>query len=401
MSAENRRKVLFIPKWYPDRKQDQNGNFVQQHAYAVSEFSDVIVLFANYDSFSGPGLINFDFEDDRGIPTYRFYYKQKITGLSIIDKPLKLLLYFVCLMRGYRMIERRYGRPDLVHVHVLLRTGLFAWLKYLTDGMPYIITEHWSIYLPANSHRINAFRKFLTRVVVKKAEALHTVSEDLKNSMQNLGFLCRRYLVLPNVVDTNLFNLAENHNSTEPKVRFLHVSNFNEKAKNIKGIFRAIKKLNETRTGFELQIIGFGEDEKILQEYAQQLGLLNRFVFFEGKKESPEVAEAMQKADVFLMFSNFESLPCVLIEALASGLPVIATTVGGIPEMISKEQGILVAPQDENALLQAMDFMIGHCQEFNKNGLRKYAEEKYSYQAVGRQFAALYETVLNTPKKPA
>src|SRR5688572_24192742 len=165
MPDEKRRKILFIPKWYPDRKQDQNGNFVQQHAYATAQFADVIVLFANYDNFSGPNFIAFDFEDDRGIPTYRFYYKQNITGFSFIDKPLKLLLYFVCLMRGYRMIERQLGRPDLIHVHVLLRTGLFAWFKCITDDLPYVITEHWSIYLPTNSHRITAIRKYLTRLV--------------------------------------------------------------------------------------------------------------------------------------------------------------------------------------------------------------------------------------------
>lgn len=398
MPRETRRKVLFLPKWYPDRKEDQNGNFVQQHAYAVSEFTDVIVLFANHHNFSGPNFIELDFENDRGIPTYRFYYKQKITGLSFIDKPLKLLLYFVCLMRGYRMIERRYGRPDLLHVHVLLRTGLFAWFKCLTDGLPYIITEHWSIYLPTNAHRINFIRTFLTKLVVKKAAAMHTVSENLKAAMQKLGFENKQYIVLPNVVDTHTFNPVT---PTIPvqKTSFLHVSYFNEKAKNISGLLRVILQLSQQRTDFELRIIGFGPAKAQLKQLATDLNLLNRFVFFEGKKETPEVAEAMRQADVFVMFSNFESLPCVLIEALASGLPVISTNVGGIPEMIKPEHGILINPNDEKALLKALEYMLEHHTDFNKSTLRSYAENRFSYAAVGRQFADLYETVLSSAQK--
>src|SRR5688572_27217093 len=392
MPAENRRTILFLPKWYPDRKQDQNGNFIQQHAQATAQFANVIVLYANVSDFSGSRLIQFEFKKDGGIPTFYFYYKQRITGIPFIDKLLKLILYFSCLSRGFRFVNRMYGRPDLLHVHVLLRTGLFAWYKCLTIGLPYLITEHWTLYLPQNAHKIGFLRKFLTRLVVKNAAAIHTVSENLKQAMQHLGFRNKNYFVIPNVVDTGTF-YPLNHSVFSPKVRFLHVAVFNEEAKNLSGLLRAFQKLTLTNPNVELNIIGFGKAEEQLKELAQVLGLLNSIVFFEGKKGTEEVAEYMRNSDVFVLFSNYENLPCVLIEALASGLPVISTKVGGIAEMIGKEQGILLPPRDEKALLEALQYMYNHHQDFSKANLRAYAQNRYSYEAVGQQFAEVYETV--------
>ncbi|KAA9331240.1 glycosyltransferase [Adhaeribacter soli] len=399
MSVAKRRKVLFLPKWYPDRKQDQNGNFIQQHAQAVAQYADVVVLFANYDDFSGPNLIQFDFKKDNGIPTLYFYYKQRITGISFIDKPLKLLLYFACMMRGYRLVLRLFGRPDLLHVHVLLRTGLFAWFKCLTDNLPYIITEHWSLYLPQNAHRISWLRRKLTAMIVKRAAALHTVSGSLLQAMNRLGFRNKRTLVIPNVVATDTF-YPGNATKTASKTRFLHVAVFNEEAKNLSGLLRTFQQLTALNPNAELRIIGFGPAEEQLKKLAQELGLLNQTVFFEGKKEPGEVAAYMRESDAFVLFSNYENLPCVLIEALASGLPVIATRVGGIAEMIGPEQGILIPPRDEKALLEALQFMCAHHQDFSKAALRQYAVNKFSYQAVGWQFADLYETVLLSLPKP-
>lgn len=398
MTPAPRRKILFLPKWYPDRKQDQNGNFIQQHAQAVALYADVVVLFANYDDFSGPNLIQFDFKKDNGIPTLYFYYKQRITGLSFIDKPLKLLLYFACLMRGYRLVLRLFGRPDLLHVHVLLRTGLFAWLKCFTDGLPYIITEHWTLYLPENASKISLLRQWLSKLVVKKAAAVHTVSEGLKRAMQQLGFQNKRYAVLPNVIDTTTFFPLEPTVFKPGKTRFLHISAFNDKAKNISGLLRTVHKLSQIRTDFELRLIGFGHDEEKLIELAGELGLLNTSVFFEGKKETPEVAAYLRRTDVFVLPSFYETFGVVLIEALASGVPVIATRVGGVSEFIGIEQGVLTEPGNETQLLEALLYMLDHHQNFDKQKLREYALNRYSYEAVGRQFAALYETVLNPAK---
>jgi glycosyltransferase involved in cell wall biosynthesis len=390
-----RRKILFLPKWYPDRKEDQNGNFIKQHARAVSQYADVIVLFANYDDFEGPNLIQFDFRKDNGIPTLYFYYKQRISGLNFIDKPLKLLLYFSCLMRGYRMVLRLFGRPDLLHVHVLLRTGLFAWFKCLTDGLPYLITEHWTLYLPENAGKISWLRGWLSGLVIKKAAAVHTVSKDLQRVMESLGFRNRKFAVISNVVDTDLFRPLPQQKTPDQKVRFLHVSVLNDRAKNISGLLKAFHRISALRNDFELHIIGFGPSEDTLKKLAADLDLLNKQVYFQGKKEADEVAAFLQRSNVFVLPSFYETFGVVLIEALACGVPVIATSVGGVPEVFGPEQGILIPPGNDEELYQAILFMMDNHSNFNYEALREFAVNRYGFAAVGQQFAALYESVLS------
>ena len=393
-----RRKVLFLPKWYPDRKQDQNGNFIQQHAYAVSEFADVVVLFANHDDFSGPGLTQFEFRKDDSVPTFYFYYRQRITGLNFIDKPFKLILYFSCLFRGYRIIERLYGRPDLLHVHVLLRTGLFAWFKCFATGLPYIITEHWTLYLPQNAAQIGFLRRWLSKMVIKKAAAVHTVSKDLKEAMEALGFRNRNYTVIPNVVNTATF-YPENPSVLKPKKQLLNVAILNDRAKNQSGLIKAFHKLLPEFPDLELHIIGFGPSEKALKDLALELGLLNKTLFFEGKKEAEEVAAFMRNADVFVLPSFYETFGVVLIEALASGVPVVASKTGGVPEVFTPKEGILIEPGNEEELLKALRFVLQNPQAFPREKLRDFAVKNYSFAAVGKQFAALYETVLLSTEK--
>jgi glycosyltransferase involved in cell wall biosynthesis len=105
-----------------------------------------------------------------------------------------------------------------------------------------------------------------------------------------------------------------------------------------------------------------------------------------------EVAQSMREADVFVLFSNYEGLPCVILEALAAGLPVIATETGGIHEWVTPEIGILIPIGDENALLEAMLTMMNQYLNYDKTILRKQIVDKASYQAVGNALMDVYKS---------
>ena len=116
-------------------------------------------------------------------------------------------------------------------------------------------------------------------------------------------------------------------------------------------------------------------------------------VIFHGKKTSQEVAQAYQQADFFVLFSNFENLPCVIVEAFASGVPVLTTDVGGIAEIVTPERGILIKSGDEDALLSGMTQMLDTCRDYNRESIRKYAVETFSASKIGRQIYEQYKTV--------
>ena len=390
-------RVLHLPKWYPHRYDDQDGDFVARHVAAIAAHGGVAsaVLFATVARGPLPGLIEADEDFSGPVPTLRYYYRAAPTGLPLLDKPLKLLLYFWCLRRGYRRLRRHWGgqAPDLVHVHVLLRTGLFAWVLRALRGIPFIITEHWTLYLPARAGSISWLRRGLTRAVVRRAAALHTVSANLRDALAALGATNERAVVIPNVVDTEQFRPG-NPEARQPAL-LLHVAAFNEDAKNLCGLLRAVASLRGQVPGLGLRIAGYGPDEALVRRQAEELGLLaDGTVVFLGKLAHAEVAVEMQRAACFVLFSNVENLPCVLIEAQASSLPAVATRVGGVPELLPADgrYGQLVPAGDEAALAAAVRAVLAAPPA--AAALRAHAVARFGVAAVGQAFGALYRRVL-------
>ena len=405
-------RVLMLPKWYPHRYDDQDGDFVGRHvaAIAVHGGADVAVLFAAVARGPLPGLIEAE-EDFAGPwPTLRYYYRAAPTGLAFIDKPLKLLLYFWCLARGYRRLRRHWGGqgPDLVHVHVLLRTGLAAWALRAVRGSPFIVTEHWTLYLPPRAAGIGWLRRVLTRAVVRRAAALHTVSQGLREAMAALGFANPNSAVIANVVDTHLFRPAAAAQSAAPFTpslthsfavgpTLLHVSAFHDAVKNLSGVLRVVAGLRAAWPGLRLRVVGYGPDEQALHDYADALGLrTDGTVTFLGKLPHPAVAAEMAAATALVSFSRAETFGCVLLEARACGCPVVATRTGGVPELFRPKAafGLLVAPDDEPALAGAITAVLASPARFDPTRLRADAAARCAPAAVGEAFGALYRQAL-------
>ncbi|WP_201986840.1 glycosyltransferase [Hymenobacter rubidus] len=400
-------KILHLPKWYPHRYDDQDGDFVGRHVAAIAEFGGVegAVLFAAVARGPLPTLIDAEEDFTGPVPTLRYYYRAEPTGLPLLDKPLKLLLYFWCLLRGYRRLRRHWGgqRPDLVHVHVLLRTGLFAWALKAVRGIPFIITEHWTLYLPQRADGISWLRRVLTRAVVRRAAALHTVSGGLRDAMAALGFVNPNSVVIANVVDTALFQPTQpfNQPTNQPTIQpftLLHVSAFHDKVKNLSGVLRVVARLRAMRPGLRLRIVGYGPDELALHEYATELGLLaDGTAAFLGKLPHAEVAQEMARANALVSFSRAETFGCVLLEARACGCPVVATRSGGVPELFQPDNtfGVLVEPDDEAALESALTGVLSGRLQFDPVRLRADVAARCAPRAVGEAFGAVYRQVLS------
>jgi glycosyltransferase involved in cell wall biosynthesis len=210
--------------------------------------------------------------------------------------------------------------------------------------------------------------------------------------MEDCGLRNKKFIIIPNVVDTTLFTLKEEHAVTGKK-RILHVSNFHERAKNIHGILRVIKILYEQRKDFEVLFTG-GREPALgeVRKFASGLGLESPVVLFKGPVPAEELTNAYRESSFLLMFSNFESFCIVIPEALACGLPVLATAVGGIPEYFSTNAGRLISPGDEAELLENLNFMLDHYQESDPAELRSFIEGRFGYVAVGKQFDKLYQS---------
>lgn len=384
----NRKKILFIARWYPDKNDNMLGLFVQKHARAVDLLNDVTVIYVTADTTLQPGTSQIVEENHLGIHEIRIYFGKKD---SEIGNAFEYLKYY---RRAVKLAYQHAGHFDITHVHILSRTALPAmWLKF-TKQVPYIITEHWSRYLPVNLPKgsySGRLRRFFTKMAVKYSSGVTTVTQNLAEAMQKLG-LKNEYYITPNIADTNDFYPVEKASAPSIK-KLIHVSCFDEPAKNIKGIINVVKKLSEERSDFTMEIIGDGKDYAMIREYAKTTAVDASRLSFTGLLTGGDLITKMQNADAFIMFSNYENFPCTIVESLACGVPVISTNVGGIAEHLTADFGTLIAPGDEDALKKAIINILDHPEHFNKTKMREYAEKNFSLQESGKLFDSIYRKV--------
>jgi glycosyltransferase involved in cell wall biosynthesis len=161
--------------------------------------------------------------------------------------------------------------------------------------------------------------------------------------------------------------------------------------KNTEGLLRAFVKYFEKERDAELVMVG-DTDIKI-RTLANELGLSSR-ISFRGEVPYSQVATEMQAANCLVMFSNMENSPCVIGEALCCGLPVIATNVGGIPELIDEGNGMLIDPQDEAGLVTALHQMKDRYTKFDRASIAQRANAKFSYPVIGKKFDEIYSEMI-------
>jgi glycosyltransferase involved in cell wall biosynthesis len=382
-------KILFLARWYPDRYDPMMGLFIKRHAEVVAGFTDVAVLYLRAAPDKPFGYL-IDQKIENKVVTTIVYYGTNRARHPFLAKMVAGFMFVIAFSKGYRLLLKTWYKPDIIHVNVLTRLGIFAlWLRW-RRGIRYVITEHWSRYLAITGTYNGLFRKFFTKLVVRHAEAVSTVSENLAMAMQGHGLHNQHYMVLPNVVDTDEYTPGV---SSGGKKRFIHISCFEDRSKNISGILRAISKLSKLRNDFECIMVGEGIDLEKMKSLAVELGLKSSEVMFTGLLENQELVDAYQSAEFMVMFSNFENMPVVISESLSCGLPVVASAVGGIPEYINPGNGRLVAAGDETALLDTINYMLDHTSDFDRNQIRQNAVKIFGKNAVANKLQEFYDLV--------
>jgi len=242
----------------------------------------------------------------------------------------------------WRAIEREGWLPDVVQLNVIQKQGLLAlWLKR-RFAIPYIIIEHWSGYLPENGQfrQMSSLQKRFYQRIASQAEMILTVSSALQRAMQSNGIEANSWGTIDNVVD-EFFKFSEFRSQHSEKKTLLHVSCFDEKAKNVKGLLRAAKMLSETRRDWSLVLVGTGVDYKDVRAYADALEIPEGLLRWTGELTPQEVANEMHRADALVLSSRYETYGVVLAEAATARLPILSTPVG-----IAEEVADLIVPQE-------------------------------------------------------
>ncbi len=279
-----------------------------------------------------------------------------------------------------------HGLPDIVHVHIAFKDGLVAlWLKR-KYGIPYIVTEHWTLYHKNNGadFRKKSFLfKFLVKKILKNATIILPVSKQLGDTLQSI-VPNLQYKPIANVVNTDIFNYK--NLVSENSFTFIHVSSLID-LKNPQVIIEAFEKVNAQLTFTKLVVIGELNNLKAK--------ISNSNIELVDTISNDAVANYLQKANAFVLFSSAENQPCVLLESFCCGLPVISTAVGGVPEIITKENGILIEPGNVNQLAEKMKYLVKNYQQYDRKKISEDAIAQYNYKKIGADINDVYSDILN------
>jgi glycosyltransferase involved in cell wall biosynthesis len=378
--------ILHLAGWYPSRVDAYNGDFVQRHARSTAQAGQkTIVIFAVKDP--GSRRISIQEHTDAGAPLIEYicYYPSG----RVFDKLFSHLSYMRCFKKAYRKILAQYGQPRLVHVNIAWKAGLCALYLQRKYGLPYVITENWTGYYKADPQHIGtkpAWMQNIIRRMFRNARLFLPVTT-------NLGNKCREHFgpipftVVENAVDTGLFyHIPPAHQ----RPRLVHVSTMGYQ-KNIEGLLRVLSRLAAGGTNFDLWLIGPCSDA-VRKTIAEDKGL-SAITRITGNIPYTDVAEKVRQCDIMVLFSRYENLPCVVLEALCCGLPVAATRVGGIDEVIDASNGMLTDSENEEGMFQNLEKMLQDLTAYNREQIAAKAAAAFSYKAIGQKFLQAYAQV--------
>lgn len=378
---QQRPKVLCLSSWYPNQLKPTEGNFVEQHLKAASQIADV-------------ALIHVVLSDQHQTITLQektapYYQKVIYIPRSKVFLVGKLIAYFQLLMAYWKhALLTPIGKPDLIHGAVLYPVGLIGLMLKLRFRKPLLFTEHWTCYHEYTQPQPSLWQKMMLKFIGNRSQLILPVSLDLAAAMQRFG-IKRTMKVIANVVNTDLF--VPQAQKAHANFRFVHVSSLDPIQKNFHLLVNAFYELKKQQNNVELHVVSDGDFEP----YRKALDGLDftSSIHFHGPQDPEGVAAIMQFADAFVLSSRYENLPCVLLEALATGTPMIATNVGGVAEIINSGNGILVPSEDKKALLAAMQAI--QQKSYDADQMHQEAVLKYSQNAIAAQLAAAYQQVLS------
>jgi teichuronic acid biosynthesis glycosyltransferase TuaC len=383
-------KLLTFSTLYPNAAQPYHGLFVErrlQHLAATGEVESRVVApvpwfpsssewFGRYGRFARVPR-----SETRGgftISHPRFPVVPKIgmsLGPFLMERAVFTHVRDACRERSAELIDAHYFYPD----------GVAAARLGRRLALPVVITARGSdLNLIAD---FPAPRQQIVRAA-RECAAIITVSEALKNKLVAIGAPADKITVLRNGVDLDMFRPLESSlaQAGTDRPTFLTVGNLlPEKGQDV--ALRALARMPDA----ELLVAGDGPLRGRLEGLANELGIASRVTFL-GQVHSERLVELYNRAAATILASTREGMPNVILESLACGTPVIASAVGGIPEVVTEpEAGIVVSGMAPDTLLAAMNSIV--VQPRARSKVRAFAT-RLGWDATVRGQIALYRGVL-------
>ncbi len=381
--------ILVLPSWYPSAVDINSGDFIQRHVEAISLYKNEYVLYVVKDE---KGLIT---TKEKSVVSQKDNYTEEIiyyhpctTKIKLINKYISQQHYKKVYKKALKKYFATYGLPKNIQVHVAQKAGLMAlWVKKKYN-IPYILSEHWTIYLEEADIKITDFSFIFqrdTKRIFKGAAIVTVVSAYLGEAIKKL-YPFINYKVIPNVVNEKIIDAIPKAPIKNQQHVFVHASTQNYQ-KNTEAILEAFALL-KNEPDILLQLFGPSNDNIIAKIKVLKIEGLVEIM---GNVSQEDLFLHIKKAKALILYSHFETFGCVLIEANALGVPVIVSNHPVFKEIITPGvNGLYAGKNNPENLAREIKNLIKYPDQFQSEPIIA-STKKYNFSIVGKSFLELFK----------
>lgn len=380
-------KILVIPSWYPPK----GGRFFKYQAEALADLGhkvDVLVLNEIGLSQKVNAKIDAKASEKANEIVYDFYRIPKLNEWNrkrLVAKYQKILLTYL-----------KENKPDVVHIHSVFWAGIAVAPILVQKQISYVLTTHQSLFLEEKFPFKPKWKKAVG-FALEKAQEVVAVSSQMKNVLLDFAPKIQAINSIPNMVNTHFFHFDKKIKKAKDVWQIISVGELVHK-KGYDILLKALVGLNGKGKTIQLNIIGNGKEKEWLTAEAKQLGVEDRVTFC-GYKSKDELLAMYQQAHFFVSSSRKEPFGVVIIEAMACGLPIVATHSGGPTDIVKQHIGYLAENNNANSLQAKMQAMIDNYTTFDAENIRKHTLDTYSEQVVILQIEKSLKQCQNSKKQ--
>lgn len=377
-------KILFITRGFPSEKDPMAGNYEAVQAKAIAQKGHQVSVLAI--SWFPPSELykctQLSQRTDKDINIYecgRPWYLIPRIFFPKWEKKFRQRLFD----KVFRKYVKKEGMPDVVHAHIILYAEPAIILKEKYH-IPFVITEHWT---KMNVDNISPRLAYQAKAY-QQADCVICVSKALSNNLKKHFDI--NSVIINNMV-SDLFFQTSKIERNDNTFRFVAVGAL-RKNKRFDVLIDAFAK-SDFSDNICLNIVGGGEEWELLDNQIQQLGISNQVKML-GVKTPEEVSDLLCRSDCYVLSSRLETFAIVVIEALAKGIPAIATISGGPETFLRPEDGLLVPKENVEELSKAMKYMVEHHKEYDADEIRQHCYNSFSQDVIADKIVEIYKQVM-------
>ena len=372
-------QILIISHGYPTAKEPQWGCFEKDQAEALVNMGHRVTVavvdmrFRPFNQSFGISHVN-----DGAISAYTYFL---LSG-KLMPGRMRQLVPERMMLRLCRKIIRREGMPDVIYAHYMPWIAMLRLVKQ-KYAIPVVGIEHWS--------KLN--KSILSPRIMRTGRTAYALTDYLLAVSPSLQAQMERHFgveaeVVYDMVSDAFLQPAIWEKTVKPFVWIAVGSLIQGKGYDV--LIEAFAQLGDAE---QLIIIGSGTEKKRLHAQAEQLGIADR-VRFTGMLDKQAIISLMNESNAFVLPSRGETFGVAYIEAMAMGLPVIATRCGGPEHFVNSDNGLLVDMDNVEQLTEAMKLMETTIDKYQPEAIRAYVQERFSAKAIVGQLEEIFGKVI-------